>query len=253
MLEIKNLSAGYKNKTVINNISCEFHNSEITCILGVNGSGKSTLLKAVMGICDIKNGEVNVDGEVLTGNTKDIAKHVSYLSQNHLFPNLSVERVVLHGRFSHLNYPRKYTKEDIEICRKAMEEAGILNMKDRLASELSGGELQKVFLAQSLASENRNYLFDEPNSFLDIKYQFELSEKIKKLRKHNKCVVAVLHDINLSLTLADKIIVLNSGEIVFSGTPDETYKSGIIKKVFAVNCERITAKNGSNHYILTNT
>ncbi len=263
MLEVKELCAGYEKKTVIQNISCSFPAGTITSVIGPNGSGKSTLLKAIVNLCEVYSGNILLEqGNLCTNpalkkydlrdNPALAAKEIAYLSQNHKAPNLTVQRVVLHGRFAHLQYPRRYTKEDLNICAAVMEEVGIAHLADQFVDSLSGGEQQKVYLAMSLAKQAKICLFDEPNTFLDVRHQFALLEQLKKLRSQGNAVIAVFHDIHIALQLSDQILVMEQGRRKAMGSPEEILQSHVLEECFRVRCVPLQDENGELHYAYRN-
>lgn len=251
MLKLSNICAGYNKNSIINNIDALFPQSSITSIIGPNGSGKSTLLKSIIGLCDINAGTILIDNKNITCDRAIISQSISYMAQSHSAPSLSVERTILHGRFPYLKYPRHYTEDDVELCRKVMKEVGIYDLRHKSAANLSGGELQKVYLAMALVRQCDIYIFDEPNSFLDIKYQLELLDCMKSLRHEGKTVITVLHDLNYAMQISDQIIVMNEGKVTASGTPDEIYDSKIIDKIFDMKCRKAVMEDGAVNYFMT--
>lgn len=235
MIEIKNLYAGYGKKEILKNINLSFEKGEIVSIIGPNGSGKSTLVQCCAGILKPSAGEIIIDGKSLSDyKEKSLARTVSYLPQINSVSAITVRSLVMHGRFPYLGYPRRYSREDIEIAEKAMAAAGISRIADKSLSELSGGQQQKAHIAMRLAQNTEYIFFDEPTTYLDIKYQLEFAELMKKLRDSGKAVIAVLHDINTAFACSDKTALLNGGELAFFGTPEKAAESGEIEKVFGV-------------------
>ena len=138
MIKLKNVSAGYDGKTVVRDTDVTFERGKITVLVGPNGCGKSTLLKTIVGNVPCVGGDVIVDG-VLTKNmkAKELAKITAYLAQSKKAPDISVMKMVLHGRFPHLGYPRKYRAKDIEIAKRAIGWAGLEAETETLVSRLS--------------------------------------------------------------------------------------------------------------------
>lgn len=235
MINVKNLSSGYGGKNILNNITVDFSDGEVTSIIGPNGSGKSTLLQCCAGLLGISGGDILVDSKSIAEyKGKALAQSVSYLPQNNFASVITVRALVMHGRFPYLGYPRRYSKEDIKVAENALKEVGILDIADKQLSELSGGQQQKAHIAMRLAQGTKNVLFDEPTTFLDIKYQLELMKLAKRLSNDGKTVVAVLHDIDLAFANSDKIVVINNGEVVFCGSPSGLVDSGAIESAFGV-------------------
>ena len=160
-LIVRNLSAGYDGKRVINDISFSAKKGEMTVIVGPNGSGKSTLLKSIGGIIKPFKGEISLCGEdLLSMKERERAKKVSYLSQNRGMAEIRVENLVLHGRFPYTGYPRRYKAEDYDKVWRALKKMGIYEKRDEMVSSLSGGERQKVYIAMCLVQETDVILFD---------------------------------------------------------------------------------------------
>ena len=248
MIELNRIYGGYnKSNPVVKDISFSFSNNEVTALVGPNGCGKSTLLKIISGIITPFEGSIKIDGvETSSISSKSIAKQISYLPQNRPVPDMNIETLVLHGRFPHLGYPRRYKKADFDIVTRSMRATGVLSERHTLLSQLSGGQRQKAYLALLLAQNAPVMLLDEPTPFLDMNYQLELMELI--CAQKDKSVLIVLHDLNLALSYADKIGVMQNGELVFFGTPNELYCSGCIEKVFSLKPLQIKI-DGNDHYL----
>lgn len=251
MLKLDKLSAGYHGQVVIHELTHTFEQGKITAIIGPNGSGKSTILKAVSGLCQIYGGTIYLGAIKKQQLKKNLFfQQVSYLPQSHTAGAITVARLVLHGRFPHLKYPRHYSPKDYECCDRAMKQMGIESLKDKKAEELSGGERQKAYIAMALAGEMEVYLFDEPTTYLDVRYQMEMLETMRLLRQQGKTVLVVLHDLNHALQTADEIILLDQGRKVFSGTPKEAVEGKQIDQVFHVTTKLLTDDQGNKHLIL---
>lgn len=252
MIELIHVSAGYEGKEVLHRIDLKIEPGKIMVLLGPNGCGKSTLLKTLVRIKKHTKGEIFINGEPVEHfSTVQLARHVAYLPQNKRAPDISVLRMVLHGRFAFLNYPRRYRPQDIEIAKKALRWAGMEHKAEHHVSQLSGGMQQKVYIAMALAQDADTILMDEPTTYLDIAYQLRLMEMARQLAGEGKAVVMVLHDLSQALRIADEVVVLQEGEIVKMGTPDQVYESGCLQRVFGVEIERIHTKTGW-HYLCDN-
>ncbi len=249
MLKIEGLSAGYGRKPVIRDIDAAFSGAQIISVIGPNGSGKSTLMKAVMGFCSVFSGTICLDGRpVKEVGSRAFAQRVSYLPQIRPAGSITAGRLVLHGRFPYLSYPRHYRKQDYAVCRSVMEEIGIWDLKDAQMEALSGGERQKVYLAMALAGDTDLLLLDEPATYLDVRYQAELSALMQKLKERGKTVAAVLHDMNSALRISDRVLVMREGRIVMEGTPEEVYAGGVLREVFGVEVRRFLDEDGTAYY-----
>ena len=145
MIELNHISAGYGKQTVLKDVSAILEKGKLTSIIGVNGCGKSTLLKTILGIVPINNGDVTIDDTSLKGmNQNDISRRIAYLSQGKSTADMTVEQLVLHGRFPHLSYPRRYSKHDYEIAIDAMKQMGIAQYAKKSLHTLSGIVLVNV-------------------------------------------------------------------------------------------------------------
>lgn len=240
MIDIQNISSGYGKKIVVKNLSASFNKGKLTSIIGPNGSGKSTLLKTVLGIVPRTDGDAFIDGEsIFTLKRKEISRRISYLSQEQYASDMTVFEAVLHGRFPHLSFPKIYSSKDEKIAKEAMEEVGILNLRDLPLSSLSSGMKQTAYIATALAQEADYILLDEPNTYLDISHQIELMRLLRRLADGGRGIVAIMHDLPMALSFSDEILVMENGEAVFSGSSDEVCSCGIIERVFGISvCKR---------------
>ncbi|MEE1015061.1 MAG: ABC transporter ATP-binding protein [Lachnospiraceae bacterium] len=249
MIELKNVCAGYDGKTVLHDANVSFEPGKITVLVGPNGCGKSTLLKSIVRINPHSSGEVLIGGvSIQKMEQKQLARNVAYLAQNKKAPDISVMKMVLHGRFAHLSYPRKYRQKDIEIAKNALKWAGMEAESEKIVSKLSGGMQQKVYIAMALAQDADTILMDEPTTYLDVVHQLRLMEMARQLAKAGKAVVMVLHDLTQALQIADQVVVLKEGKIIAQGTSDEIYESGSLQRAFGVEVERVHTKSGW-HYL----
>jgi len=249
MIKCENLRAGYGKREVLKGITWQAEPGLLTVIAGPNGCGKSTLLKAFMGQVRICGGEMFLKGKPISQwNPRERARCLAYVPQSRNDVNLSVSRMVLHGRFPHIVYPRRYTAKDQEIVEWAMEKMGILALKDCLISELSGGEKQKAYLAMALAQDAEVVLLDEPTTYLDLSYQLELMELLKELALEGRTVAAVLHDLGHGLQYADQILVMEDGQAAACGTPRQVLEGGMLEKVFRLKIYSTVNGQGEKHY-----
>lgn len=252
MIRLKDVKAGYGQKVTLDNINYSFLEGNITAIVGMNGCGKSTLLKTMVGLLTPLCGQIFIEEEeIKLLSDQRRAQKIAYLPQNRNVPVISVARMVLHGRFPYLSYPRRYKKEDYEIANEAMERMGITKLKDRNMAELSGGERQKVYLAMALAQETKVILLDEPTTFLDINYQLEILKLLTELKQEGKTVITVIHDIGAALTIADQLVVMDEGKIIMHGNPKQVYKSKVLERVFRINEHCFLDEDKETHYYFT--
>lgn len=217
MLKVQNLCGGYDGVPILHDISFSVEPGQRLCIMGPNGCGKTTLLRSIAGLLPYE-GQVHVCGEDMqTLSRRELAKKVALMSQlSSVYFSYTVYETVLMGRYVHSS-GRAFSRtsaEDRQIVLDSMERTGTLELKDRLVTELSGGQLQRVFLARTFAQSPKIILLDEPTNHLDLKYQIQLIEDLKDWAdREDRCVVGVLHDINLALDFADTILLLENGRI----------------------------------------
>lgn len=249
LLSAEGVSARYNEGEVLHKVSLSFKGGKITAVIGPNGSGKSTLLKTLIGLVPKTEGIIISEGVSLDKlSASAIARKIAYLPQIKSIPELSVRTMVLHGRFSHLSYPRRYRMEDIKAVEEALKTVGIEDLADKNVSSLSGGTVQLVFLAMALAQSSPVILMDEPTSFLDIAHQIKLMELCKALVRDGKAIVTVMHDIPMTLKYADEVAVMWEGRIAVTGTPLQVYESGILDKVFGVRVKYTDAESGRIYF-----
>lgn len=236
MIKIDNISVGYGEVPVIKNTSFTVQKGQLISIIGANGAGKSTLLKAVTGIIPMLSGNIFIDDKNISDLAhKDIAKKIAYLAQGKVVPDMTVEQMVLHGRFPHLSYPRRYKDKDYKIAYSALEQMGISNLANKLMSSLSGGMRQNAYISMALTQATDYIMLDEPTTYLDISNQLELMQILRNLANNGKGIVTVMHDLPLAFTFSDKIAVLRDGIITACDTPDNICNNKIINKVFGVS------------------
>ena len=249
MIELKQLRAGYGDRVVLRDISLRFAPGKLIALLGPNGSGKSTLLKTIVGLNEKRGGEIFLDGiSVDTLSPRQRAKCVAYMAQKRNTPNIIARRMVLHGRFPYLSYPRRYLPEDLCIAEEALALAGAADVAEAPMEELSEGQRQKVYLAMALAQDTATVLMDEPTNFLDVRHQLNLMKLACRMTAKGKCVVMVLHDIRLAMKYADEIIVLEKGEVRGEGTPEQIYQSGVIDRVFGIRLSKFETLSGPEFF-----
>jgi iron complex transport system ATP-binding protein len=235
LLELKNIFCGYEQEDIIKNVTFEAKRGEILCIVGPNGCGKSTLLKAITKLIEYK-GNILLDLKDIKNLTgKEFAKNIALMTQtNDVYLPYTVYDTVALGRYAYLKGAlSSLSKEDNLIITEAIKNVGLMDLKDKLISELSGGQLQRVFLAKAFAQNPDVILLDEPTNHLDLTYQIEILEYLKLWAKeNNKIVIGVFHDLNLVNLFGEKVILLDQGQIISKGTPHEVLSGDNLKKVY---------------------
>lgn len=236
MLEIKNISGGYNQKLVVHDVSFQVSKGEMLGILGPNGSGKSTLLKLMSGILTPSSGEVLIEGKPLKSySSKELAKRLAVLPQlhNQAFSHTVRDTVSL-GRYPHQSgWFSTWSKEDEVATQEAMRLTAIDKYEKHLLELLSGGEQQRVFVAQALAQQAPILLLDEPTNHLDIAHQKQLLDTIKtQAIEKGITVISIFHDINLASLYCDRLLLMDRGSVKVIGEPHEVVKKSLVERVY---------------------
>lgn len=235
-LDVEEIESYYGETKILDQISLHLKESEFLGIVGPNGSGKTTLLRTIGRVLKPQRGNVYICGEdVYTLSQRQVAQWVGAVPQDTAVDfSFAVSEVVMMGRTPHLGRWQGESKRDLEICHKVMDLTNILPLADRSVTELSGGERQRVIIAQALAQEPQLLLLDEPTAHLDISYQLEILELIRRLKSKGLAVVAVFQDLNLAATYSDYLLLLSQGKVESLGPPKEVLTEENIRKVFGV-------------------
>lgn len=221
MLKVSHLSFSYGRKKALDDVSFEIKKGEFFAVAGPNGCGKTTLAKCIMGMLDYE-GEIIVNGRAEKSyKRREFARTVALLEQNPQNNiSLNVYEVAECGRYAH----KKSTfdrggKSEYEIISSALKEAGAFEFAGRAMSELSGGERQRAFLARVLAQDPMLMLLDEPTNHLDIAYQNSVIKVAEKFVKDGGTVAAILHDLSLVRSHADRVLIMKDGQNIYCGAP----------------------------------
>ena len=240
MLTLENVSAGYGGADVIKNISIEV--KENLSIIGPNGCGKTTLLKVIAGILAFKGGIKMSDKSFAKMKRAEISLNIAMLSQQpSIYFAYSVYYTVMMGRYLHIKkqLSGNPSNKDKDIVIQSLEAVNLLAEKDKDITKLSGGQLQRVFLARVLAQQPRIILLDEPTNHLDLKCQIEIIEYLKnwsvQKQEGNRAVIGVLHDINQAMRLSERLIVMKDGEIQADSGANEIISSGLLDRVYEID------------------
>ena len=244
ILTIKNLSFAYDGSNVLDNINFDVASGCFLSILGPNGSGKSTLINLISKVLKNYKGEIIVkDRSIENLNSKEIAKLVAVVPQySNAGFNFLVGELVLMGRFPYVSRFGREKKQDFDIVEDVMEKTKTLPLYKKRFNELSGGEKQRVIIAQALVQDTPIILLDEPTSHLDINFQIEIMDLFYKLNTdEGKTIIGVFHDINLAANYSKKAILLKNGMVFGYGEINDTITKENIKKVF--NSDIYVGKN----------
>ena len=240
-ITIDDIVAGY-DKFRLGPVSANIAAGSLTALIGPNGCGKSTLFKTIPGHLKPTRGTISIDGSDIFGmRTRAIAKHVSMLPQHPIVPpGIHVEQLVGYGRAPYQNMFGIRTREDQDIIEAALETVSMIDRKDQLVSDLSGGQRQRVFVAMCLAQNTPYVLFDEPTSFLDIRYQYEVLDLMADLNNAGKTVVVVLHDIAQAARYASDLIVMKDGAVHAMGSPKVVIDETMVQEVYGIKTRLFT-------------
>ncbi|GGJ99490.1 putative ABC transporter ATP-binding protein YvrA [Lentibacillus kapialis] len=242
MLDLEYVSGGYTEHPVINDVNFSVSPGEFFGILGPNGSGKTTLLKMISGIIPCTSGTIQLNKrDINEFSRKMLAKRMAVLPQltAHAFAYTVRETVAL-GRYAHhQGFFQSWTSEDERVLQTVMEQTNITVFQHQTVQQLSGGEQQRVFLAQALAQQPDLLLLDEPTNHLDLAYQKNLLDLLKKeVSQEGLTVVSIFHDLNLASLYCDRLLLLHEGRERVIHTPDSVLTEDLIKEVYKTNVTR---------------
>lgn len=238
LLETQQLTGGYGDRTIVQDIHLSLIAGEWLSLVGANGSGKSTLLRLLSRILTPTHGAVLLDGKAIHQQPpRIVAQRLSLLPQQQTIPEgLTVEQLVALGRAPHQAWWQwELNALDQQKVRTAIEQTQLQGFIDRPVEELSGGERQRAFLALALAQEPKILLLDEPTTYLDVHYQLELLELLRRLnRDHQITIITVLHELNLAARYSDRIGLLKEGYLNTMGQPNQVFTVDRLAEVFGI-------------------
>lgn len=241
MLQIKNLNCGYDGKKVLEDVNFTINSGEIVCILGPNGSGKSTLIKTIIGLLKPYSGDILIDeNPIKDWSWKKRAKIISYIPQvfSSMFQYKCID-IVLMGRTSHLNVISFPDKRDKEIAEKAMETLNILHLKDKIYSQLSGGERQMVKIAQALAQESKIIIMDEPTNNLDFGNQMTMLKHLKECSDRGITIIMATHFPEHAFIYGDKAILVKDKKVAEIDKPIRNLKESDLRYLYNVELKLV--------------
>ncbi|MDR2460043.1 MAG: ABC transporter ATP-binding protein [Deltaproteobacteria bacterium] len=235
-VELANISYKINKKSLIENICMNINPKEFVGLIGPNGSGKSTILKCIYRVLKPSNGAIFFDGQNITElSIKESALKVAVVVQHNFTSfDFDVLDVVLMGRSPYKRLMEADNKNDYDIAHQALVIVGLEGFSKRKISTLSGGERQRVIIARALAQKTPCLILDEPINHLDIKFQLQTMDMIKKM---NVTVIAAIHDLNIAATYCDNIYAINNGRIVAQGKPAQIFTTEFIHDIFGVQAK----------------
>ncbi|UAW97191.1 ABC transporter ATP-binding protein [Halopseudomonas nanhaiensis] len=236
-LVVENLSAGYGERTILDQLDLVIEPGLITSIVGANACGKSTLLRTVSRLLSPSRGQVLLDGKsVHRRPTRELARTLGLLPQSPLAPDgITVADLVSRGRHPHQGLMSRWSREDEDAVVGALEVTGTTGLADREVDELSGGQRQRVWIAMALAQGTDVLLLDEPTTFLDVSHQVDVLDLLTDLnRSRGTTIVMVLHDLNLAARYSDRLVAMQAGRLFAHGAPEEVLREEVVQSVFGL-------------------
>ena len=246
-ITVKDLTVCRGGRMVLEGIGFAISAGESLAIVGPNGAGKTTLMLAMMGLLPLERGPVVLDGRDIREYTrrKSIARRVAYVPQQYTgFVGFTVHDMVAAGRYAHQGPFAMHTAHDRRIIAEALAAGGLTDMRDRIVSQLSAGERQKVLLAAAMAQQSPILFLDEPTTALDPKHQVELVELLRRLHESGKTLVIICHDLNLALALQARVLALRDGQLLHDEQIECFIKQGGLREVFEVEFEALSSSDG---------
>ena len=246
---VNNLNYRVNDKNILQSVSIKVKDGQFVGILGPNGSGKTTLLKHIYRVLPVNSNVIFVNGIDITEiSIRQSSKFMTVMRQENtsVFDYTNLEMVLM-GRSPHKKIYETANCKDLDIALSSLKYVGMFDYKDRLFNTLSGGEKQRVLMARSLAQETDIFILDEPTNHLDVYYQWNLMKLMKRL---NKTVLAVFHDLSIALEYCDYIYVLNDGKNIIEGEAVEVLSKEILRDVFRVDGEIITTSNSNKRVVI---
>ncbi|CAI0890672.1 TPA: ABC transporter ATP-binding protein [Serratia fonticola] len=243
----ENITWSVGKKIIVNNISLSVSSGETVGLLGPNGCGKSSLLRVLAGLRRPHSGTVTLDGQNIAQITKkQLARRVAFVEQHGMTEaNMRVVDVVKLGRIPHHSPFSNWTAQDDDTVTAALQRVDMLGKSEQGWQSLSGGERQRVHIARALAQSPTEILLDEPTNHLDIRHQIQLMKLVSELPVTS---IVAIHDLNHASMFCDSLIVMQQGQIVAAGSPQEILTESLLWDVFKVETKiEISPFHGKKH------
>jgi len=253
VIAVNDLSAGYQNKSILNNVSFSVKRGEMIGIIGPNGAGKSTLLKTIRGLLPKQKGSIVLfETDIDALSERDFARNVAYLQQHvDVSFGYTGKELVMAGRYPYLEWWQGESADDETIVRQCMEYTGVWDLADTSVEQVSGGQKQRILLAKVLAQKTPILFLDEPTTGLDIVYQEEIFRFCETLCKAGKTVIMVAHELNLAAKFCNRLLLVANGGILADGSPEEVLDAGHLSIAYNVPVKVIKNPNSGGIEITT--
>ena len=249
LIRCENVICGYgrtpSENPVLKGINLDIEEGKSYCILGANGCGKTTLLRALSGMLPYE-GSISLEGKQVSKlKRKEIASKMAMLSQiSQIYFSYTVEEAVMLGRYLYAdNFLGIPGKRDREIVSECIEKNGLKDLRNRQISSLSGGQMQRMLLARTMAQMTPIIILDEPTNHLDLKYRAELESFLKEWKKDSgHTLIAVFHDINSAIEIGDEFIFMKDGKIAMKGAKEMLLDGDELKKIYGMDVKSYMKK-----------
>jgi iron complex transport system ATP-binding protein len=244
IMEMKQLSCGYGTRSIVSNVSLTVNNGEILCLLGPNGVGKTTFFKTILGFLKLLGGEILLNGENIADWSRNrLAKVVGYVPQAHTPPfPFTVSEVVEMGRTAHLGPFAAPSHKDREIAERALDTLNIGYLREKIYTEISGGERQMVLIARALTQEPAILILDEPTSNLDYGNQIRVLQQINDLARKGLGVIMTSHFPDHAFLCASKVVIMQKNNELVIGKPDEVVTEAYMQDTYGVKVKIIQSE-----------
>lgn len=249
MLEVNHLTVKLGRRLILKDVSFIAETGKIVALLGKNGSGKTTLLRALASDLLTSQGQIYLDGKKVSEmKEREYVNQVAFLPQTLTKPAITLEQLILFGRYPYKNSLKNLTSLEIQQAKEVLQRLHLWEKKEELVCHLSSGQRQLAYFGLLLNKDCPYNLLDEPTSNLDIEVKKSVFENLKQLKKEGKTILISLHDLNDALDLADQVVVLDQGSVLFEGTTRQFIQSSLPLKLFHCEEKRLHDEKG-NEYI----
>ena len=246
-LAAEKLSVTLGGHPILKDVTLRADTGEVTALVGPNGVGKSTLIRVLAGLLKPDAGNVSLLGHPLSSYPpRRLGQTLALVPQDtRVDVDFLVSDFVAMGRYPHLGRFRLPGEEDHRQVADAMAATEITPLANRLMPTLSGGERQRVFLSRAWATRAKMILLDEPTANLDVRHALQFHQALGRLVRENRSALVALHELNAALRFAHRVIVMNRGQVVATGSPTDTLTDDCLRTVFGVRAKRVTDEDGT--------